>query len=200
MDSGVRRHAVSPPGYAHEGVALDECLTYSVGFRAPRYQEWGESFLDQLRDGIELQGQYEDPGIRATAHPGEIPADMLRRFNSALNDIKWRPEAVAASLGRFLTEPKGYVHFEPPEHELSQGQFRKLCRLHGVQLDGKTRMAYREQSAFINGEAAPLPTAGSNLIKQLADDRRLPPCQPDNKAIALLHDWYSAGYLHVATA
>ncbi len=188
-----------PPGYAHEGVALDECLTYSVGFRAPRYQEWAESFLDQLRDDIEVPGQYEDAGIRMTTSPGEIPTDMLRRFESVLNDIKWRRETVATAVGRFLTEPKGHVQFEPAGENVDRVQFRKLCQLRGLRLDGKTRMAYRGESVFINGEWAQLPSRDSELLKALANQRFLPPCKPGSEAISLLHDWFDAGYLHVST-
>lgn len=34
-----------PPGYAHNGVAEDECMTYSIGFRSASYQELITQFL-----------------------------------------------------------------------------------------------------------------------------------------------------------
>ena len=39
-----------PPHYAHDGVAVGECMTYSIGFRAPSYQELGEAFLQFMAD------------------------------------------------------------------------------------------------------------------------------------------------------
>jgi 50S ribosomal protein L16 3-hydroxylase len=189
-----------PPGYAHEGVALDECLTYSVGFRAPTNQEWIESFLDQVRDSVDVPGQYADPGLRATSRPGEIPADILHAMHDALLKARWSRADVDVAAGRFLTEPKGHVVFDPPQSELDAPNFREACLRHGVRLDGRTRMAYRGETLFINGESANVPSArkDADLLRTLADSRRLPPpCKPGKSALELLHDWYEGGFLHV---
>ena len=34
-----------PPNYAHHGIAVDACMTYSIGFRAPRHQELIDQYL-----------------------------------------------------------------------------------------------------------------------------------------------------------
>jgi 50S ribosomal protein L16 3-hydroxylase len=39
-----------PPGWGHDGVALDACFTCSVGFRAPRGAELAAAFLDHLHE------------------------------------------------------------------------------------------------------------------------------------------------------
>ena len=58
--------------YAHDGVAVDACTTYSVGFRAASHTEIAQAFLDHLRDEIALDGPLRRPrshGIRrAGAH------------------------------------------------------------------------------------------------------------------------------------
>ena len=61
-----------PPRCAHDGVAIDDCITYSVGFRAPRAQELAAGFLDDLQERIRLPGIYEDPGLRPAAHPARL--------------------------------------------------------------------------------------------------------------------------------
>ena len=61
-----------PPGYAHNGIAETECLTWSIGFRAPSQQEMSTALLDYLRDQMTLEGQYRDPDLEAVRHPGEI--------------------------------------------------------------------------------------------------------------------------------
>jgi len=43
-----------PPHYAHDGIAIGECMTYSIGFRAPAFQELGEAFLQFMADSIDL--------------------------------------------------------------------------------------------------------------------------------------------------
>jgi 50S ribosomal protein L16 3-hydroxylase len=61
-----------PPDHAHDGVALDACTTYSIGFRAPSAQELGTAFLDWLRDSIALEGRYADPAPALGTEPARI--------------------------------------------------------------------------------------------------------------------------------
>ena len=63
-----------PPHYAHDGVAEGECMTYSIGFRSPSYQELGEAFLQFMADSIDLPGRYADPDLDAGEEPGRNPA------------------------------------------------------------------------------------------------------------------------------
>ena len=58
-----------PPHIAHDGVALGECMTYSIGFRAPAYQELGEAFLQFMSDSIDLSGRYADPELSPSKTP-----------------------------------------------------------------------------------------------------------------------------------
>lgn len=188
-----------PPGYAHDGVAMDECLTYSIGFRAPTHQEWIEAFLDQLRDRTCVDGQYADPTLRPTLRPGEIPSNLINKLDEALKSARWSRQDVTEAAGRFLTEPKSHVIFEAPMPALELAAFTRACSQRGLRLDGKSRMAYRGEWLFINGEALPMTKGQTEVLQTLADRRVLPPCKPSRVELALLHDWYSDGYLHVGT-
>ncbi|MGH8729750.1 MAG: cupin domain-containing protein, partial [Burkholderiales bacterium] len=61
-----------PPGFAHDGTALDECVTYSIGFRAPAAQEFGVEFLIHLQDKLALEGSYRDPDLNLQRAPAKI--------------------------------------------------------------------------------------------------------------------------------
>ena len=50
-----------PPKYAHNGIAEDDCMTYSIGFRAPSHYELMTQFLVYLQDKVETEGRYSDP-------------------------------------------------------------------------------------------------------------------------------------------
>ena len=52
-----------PPGCEHDGVALEPCFTYSIGFRAPRGAELGAAFLDWLHERGLPDARYRDPGL-----------------------------------------------------------------------------------------------------------------------------------------
>ena len=58
-----------PPGVAHNGIAVgDQCMTYSIGFRAPSRSEliagWSEHLLAELRDDIYIPLCYDAAGAR----------------------------------------------------------------------------------------------------------------------------------------
>lgn len=186
-----------PPGYAHEGVALDECLTYSVGFRAPTHQEWIEYFLDQLRDNLQVHGQYGDPSLRPVTAPGQLPPDLVARFADTLKAIRWTRREIEGAVGSFLTDPKPHVVFEPPQVGLSLKQFQRAASRRGLSLDGRSRMSYSATRIFANGVSHPLPASGRALLRKLADTRHLAPSPLPDALIPLLHEWFEAGYLHI---
>src|SRR5918994_6916140 len=65
-----------PPGLRHDGVALERCFTYSIGFRAPRGAELGAAFLDWLHERGLPDARYRDPGLRPATKPARIPPEM----------------------------------------------------------------------------------------------------------------------------
>ena len=58
-----------PPGCAHDGVAMGECMTYSIGFRAPSAPELARGFLEHLAETVVRQGFYADAGLKPAARP-----------------------------------------------------------------------------------------------------------------------------------
>ena len=62
-----------PPGVAHEGVALGECMTYSIGFRAPSYQQLIEPWFADYAEHANPPGRYADSGAKASANPAALP-------------------------------------------------------------------------------------------------------------------------------
>ena len=66
-----------PPRCAHDGIAVDHCLTASIGFRAAGARELAVRFLEYLGENIGFDGLYRDPGLRATSHPARIGKKLL---------------------------------------------------------------------------------------------------------------------------
>jgi 50S ribosomal protein L16 3-hydroxylase len=188
-----------PPDYAHDGVAVDECMTYSIGFRAPRYQELTEAFLDHLRDSLHVPGRYADPGLRPTRTPARMDKAMQRQVERALAAIRWNAGDVARFLGRYLTEPKPEVVFTPPP-VATRAQFRRRIAREGVRLDRRTQLLYDDARCYINGDDAPVPAPDRAALERLADRRALPAecCTALSPGmIDVLHDWYRHGFLTV---
>jgi 50S ribosomal protein L16 3-hydroxylase len=189
-----------PPGFAHEGVALDACFTYSIGFRAPSRQELASDFLDYLHDGLALDGMLTDPGLQPTSQPGALPPGMLSQARLALRRLEWTQDAVADFLARKLSEPKPHIVFDPPRPALGAGAFAKVMQSRGLALDARSRMLYYGDRVYLNGESvAPQHAARNDLavLKQLADRRRLAPGLAVSAQLrSLLRSWYVYGFAH----
>ncbi len=192
-----------PPSIAHDGVAIDACTTYSIGFRAPAASELTAAFLDFLRDELDPPGRYSDPDQAAVGSPAAISAPMRRRYLRLLQDVTWDDATAARFLGSYLSEPKPHVFFEPPKTPLTQAAFRDRVARRGVDLDLRTRLLYDDRHLYINGMATPWPAKGRESLRRLANGRALAPrgaASLPPEAAAILYNWYRDGYLHTGSA
>jgi len=184
-----------PPRYAHHGVALDECITWSVGFRAPGRREFIERFLDFLRDEERPDENYRDPQLKPQRHAGAIGGDMLVKIKTMLGSLHWTAADVERCLGEYLTEPRPGVVFERARR-VSARRFAELAHARGMRLALPTRMLTSGKQVFINSESAAAPAASAGVLSRLADTRCLPArTRLDAATRALLYEWYRAGYI-----
>ena len=124
-----------PPQLAHNGVALTDCMTWSVGFRAPKAEEIVGQFLTYLQDKLELPGMYSDPDLKQQKHVAEIPAAMLDWAEKTIKAAaRWNKSDIADFLGRYLSEPKPHVYFDPPYRPKSLTAFTKAVQKTGLAL------------------------------------------------------------------
>ncbi len=183
-----------PPRYAHNGVAVGECMTYSIGFRAPSVQEIATQFLVYLQDRIELTGMYQDPDLRLQKHPAQISDAMLEQVEAMLARIHWGRTEIADFLGCYLTEPKPHLFFDPPATPLSNAGFKRRAQQSGVRLAAQSLMLFRDGGFFLNGECI---SSGTNRtdLQRFADRRRLAPAEVHADLLPLLYEFYLDGFL-----
>ncbi len=191
-----------PPSIAHNGIAETECLTWSIGFRAPSKQELSVAFLDHLRDELQFAGQYADPELNSTYQSAQIDAAMQRRIASLLGDIQTAARdqtAIRRFIGCHLTEPKSHVIFDPPETALAAGAFCKLAIQRGLELDLKTRILYDSEHIFINGEARAPTIDNWPSLREFANHRVLAGADiatlKSKSLLSFLYEYYCDGAL-----
>jgi 50S ribosomal protein L16 3-hydroxylase len=195
-----------PPGWGHDGIALGECMTYSIGFRAPSRREFLSAFLAAAADAPGgPDPRFGDRGRRRDPHPGALPDDLVLRLRDWATG--WRPSSVEVDrfVGRWLTEPKPTVWFEPPEPRLGAGPFAREAARDGLRLDRRTRLAWRGATVFVNGESVEASPAARRWLRRLADRRALTAVEclralADAMLAAILHGWYDAGWLRLGVA
>ncbi|MBU0557348.1 MAG: cupin domain-containing protein [Alphaproteobacteria bacterium] len=88
-----------PPGIAHDGVAVGpDCMTYSIGFRAPSQRDLIEDWSAHVAEGLREDDRYADPGLPSQTNPGEITPEALAR----LHDLATQALADRASFARWF--------------------------------------------------------------------------------------------------
>ncbi len=186
-----------PPRWAHDGIAEGECMTCSIGFRAPAQGELARELLQRIADDIEAPALYRDPSQPATDRPAQLPADLTAFAADAVRaevERALKGDALALALGEYLTEPKADTWFDENDGaELAAGR--------GLRLDRRTRAAYDARHVFINGEGLRAGGRDAKLMQRLADARGLSARElagASDAARDLLADWLHAGWLHGA--
>ncbi|HZV54505.1 MAG TPA: cupin domain-containing protein [Rhodocyclaceae bacterium] len=186
-----------PPEWAHDGIAVGECMTYSVGFRAAPAQELAEQFLMFLQDRVQLSGRYRDPGLKRQRHPAEIGTPMIDQVADILSGIRWQRDTIRDFLGATLTEPKSHVFFDRPEKPLSERRFTAALARRGVRLDARSQLLFAGSRFYINGESVVVARQDQAAFRDLADERVLPALPISPAGQDLLYDWYRCGFVHL---
>ncbi|MBP8270530.1 MAG: cupin domain-containing protein [Sphaerotilus sp.] len=187
-----------PPGWAHDGDAVGgECMTCSVGFRSPLRSELARETLLRLADAVEDEGDegvrpvvYVDPDQPATTEPGRIPGALVRFAADGLRRVLEEHGALERALGEYLSEPKPTVEFAFGD-PLPQG-----C---GVVLDARSCMLYDDEHVFMNGDSWHAAGEDAQLLRRLADARRLEPgamTSASSAVLRLLEQWCDDGWVH----
>jgi 50S ribosomal protein L16 3-hydroxylase len=188
-----------PPRYAHDGVGLagDDCITCSIGFRAPKKVELARELMDRLQEDLNDRMDetllYTDKNQTATETPALIP-DALHAFaHEALQAALGNKLDLQIHLGEYLTEPKPEVWFEANEKKVSWSKIKI------IQLDAATRMMFDDKHIFINGESFAASGADAKLMRKLANERELLAAdiaKASEGASELLAEWIAAGWCH----
>jgi 50S ribosomal protein L16 3-hydroxylase len=186
-----------PPGWGHDGIALEPCFTYSVGFRAPRGAELGAAFLDYLHERGLPDAGYRDPGLVPAQRPAHIGRALVDFAQAQLVRIRWRRADAERFLGEYLSTPKPHVVFAAPRRPLRPRAFARLLARSRVALDARTQLLYRGVRFYLNGESlSPRPDARPAL-RDLADRRASAGRALAGRATRdLIYEWYLRGYLH----
>lgn len=195
-----------PPGVAHHGVAFGDCMTYSIGFRAPTGAEMLGDFTGLLMQQVKRNVHYTDPGLLPTPHPGEIPPVARTRVRRMLRaGLKPSDQTLDVWFGRFMTEPKPWLKPVPPTRRTTAIQLRGgLTKGKRLAWHPAVRVAWytarRAAHLFVDGEHHPLPHRLAGFAELMGDGR----CFTARQLLKLLDNpetsrhllqWLNAGQL-----
>ena len=182
-----------PPGVPHHGVAVNACLTISVGFRAPSSAELLEDYIDVLTFDADESLRYGDADVQLPADAYEIDRPALDRAWTAMQALKMDdPERFAEWFGRFISSYRVAVG-QSPSAETASALSVAESVAEGVVWERHpySRMAWRRTAAgkaqiFANGRdwACELPDDAARICAaNQIDARTLGALSPAGRAL-----------------
>src|SRR5690606_21468235 len=92
-----------PPKLAHWGIAQGNCMTYSIGFRAPTAAEMLLEFSEIRAPELPLKHYCDSEALQSS---GEIPASAIAQVQKMLLEAIDDPEAIARWFGSHMTQSR----------------------------------------------------------------------------------------------
>ncbi len=188
-----------PPGLGHHGVAQTECLTYSVGFRAPSLGHILEQVIDAVLLDRGTDQLYGDAGRALPTHPAELGLSDVTTLATTLQSWLQQPLLFQTALAPFLSEAK-YDDYEPEGEPCTLADLRAALN-DGIDLlrDPASRWLWESQTQTFwrNGEVVTVPDAVKPHLPALLTGRRHAAAKlaalPDD-VLSWLADDISAGF------
>lgn len=178
-----------PPQWAHYGISQGECMTYSIGFRAPSAAELLERTIDAVLPTLTEDQRYSDPAITQQAHTSEIGDDALKRLRALLEKSLNNDTLLADTLGQLLTESK--YPDQSPEFSASsltqefneenwQDFVTDISTEQCLTRSEAARFAWHQSAShiqfFAQGESTTLPLSNLGLVAILGNQRHYEVC------------------------
>ena len=170
-----------PPRFAHDGVAVgDECMTYSIGFRAPSRSELIAHYCDDLLAGLDDDDRYADAALGLQANPGEIAPSALAALHAMVVGSLADTDAFARWFGGFITTPKSAdMEWQSDEPQASDDVGALIAKGAVIRRNPASRFAYVEHdhgvALFVDGTEMACAGDVADLARQLCDAPAIEP-------------------------
>jgi 50S ribosomal protein L16 3-hydroxylase len=170
-----------PPNVAHWGVAEgDDCISCSVGFRAPAYREMANAWCEALGEQLAAEGRYRDLPMTPQQASGEILPTVVEKVSANLQRmLQTDDEFKRRWFGRFISESKPNLQLEPRQTPLSPAAFHERFRQAStIHRNAYSRILFSrgsqgQDSLFVNGEEYQLPSESGDFLAILTHHRLL---------------------------
>lgn len=198
-----------PPGIAHDGVAVGECLTFSIGFRVPSDAEMLADLAGLMIEKTDKTTRYADPDLLDSSDdPGLIPEParrQLRRRMKALLTLD--ADELDTWFGRFITEPKPWLRSPLPRRNLGVAQLKASLDTRGLIRNSAANLSWipgpdKTIRLFVDGRCHNLPVRLTPLVRLLCRQHEYPRAllrkfRQDTAAMQLFTELYNSGTVRI---
>jgi 50S ribosomal protein L16 3-hydroxylase len=166
-----------PPGLAHYGVAKDDCLTYSFGFRMPNISDMMDRVGDKFSENETLRNPLLDIIRDQVGAIGEVSSNELEYLKEHIMQQLHNSNVLEDAIMSLMSEPK-YPENLPEAEEIGTGDLEEaLDQGYSLMLEPASRLLYTETDGDVlfwaNGEGVCISETFTAKLKQLADGEAL---------------------------
>lgn len=166
-----------PPGLAHYGVAEDDCLTFSFGFRMPNVSDMMDRVGDKFSENESLRNPLVDIIRDQVGAIGEVSGNELEYLKEQIMQQLHNSNVLEDAIMTLMSEPK-YPENLPEAEEIGTGDLEEaLDQGYSLMLEPASRLLYTETDGDVlfwaNGEGVCISEAFTAKLKQLADGEAL---------------------------
>lgn len=197
-----------PANVAHYGIGMDDCMTFSIGFRAPSYADLITSFIDDHITELTENMRYRDPDLSVNDKPGEISPAAINKVQEILLSQFKDKSRVENWFGRFITD---YLNDNEHADEqlLKSDEFLSEFQRSGyLRRPASTRANYLVNQEglielFINGNQVRHSQEANELVKLFCNKHILEyttvkPLLEAHGNLEFLCELYNSGYVEFA--
>lgn len=193
-----------PPGVPHDGVAVGECMTLSIGMRAPAAGELLFDFAAHLAESLPESQRFADPDLEPAADPGEIDDVALRRARRTLGAVAAAldDDAFADWFGAFVTRYRIAQVAAPPGRPVDRAALAERLPHASLERDPWSRFAWRRRGRsarlYVAGSVFDAPAGWARVLASGArkiEGNRLAQLPGSTRGIALIAALIDAGHV-----
>ncbi len=193
-----------PPRVGHSGIAVGEdCMTCSVGFRAPSHRDILLDFSESIGEELSDEVRYADPDLVPQVNPGQITSEAVKNVQKILKHYAEDHDGLAQWFGCYMTSPK-YQDEETTQEEHLLADVRQHVAGGGTLMRNEgSRFAFQEHGKilwlFVDGRQYICSELMTDLVKILCAQRTLShPLGQSEEHDLLILDLLNQGNLYLS--
>ncbi|KGT48672.1 cupin domain-containing protein [Acinetobacter sp. HR7] len=162
-----------PPGLSHYGVAEDDCLTFSFGFRMPNVSDMMDRVGDKFAENEALRNPLTDILRDQISAPGQMTTNELEYLKDKIMEQLLNSNVLEDAIMTLMSEPK-YPENIPEAEEIGTGDLEEaLDQGYSIMLEPASRLLYTEEDGEVlfwgNGEGLCISDAFAEKLKLIAN-------------------------------
>ncbi len=199
-----------PPRIPHHGIALNDCMTYSIGCRAATHRKLLLGWMEYLAGTLDENTRYSDSDLSPRKNPGRITSEDIGRVRSIIDKMIDSSDELDRWFGEFVTQPSRGGTSMPPQTELSPNELaRRIRGGDDLRRSEASRFSYIDQGPgrqllFVDGSTYEVDAKWAELARLSSDHSTLPandlePLIDHRGCLDLLTALYNRGHVYFPT-